>query len=77
MKRMKKSVNSCHDIASLRELRCMQHSNDVAKEAAVERMKSEVNELFSFDRWLVSLVQHNTPHALMHIVGLIFPFSKQ
>ena len=53
--------NNCHNIGSLRELRSLQHANEVAKEAAAGRVKSGVAGAFSLSCLFVTLVRHYAP----------------
>ena len=55
---MTRRGNSCHDIGSLRELRSLQRANEMAKEAAAERVKSGVAGVLSLSGLLVSLAHH-------------------
>ena len=74
---MTRRGNSCHDIGSLRELRSLQRENEVARQAAVGRVKSGINETFSLGRLFVTLVHHYVPASIWRIIGEMFPFSKQ
>ena len=75
-KRMKRKGNSCHDIATLRELRSLQHANEVAEEAAAGRVKSGVAGVFSLSCLFVTLVRHYAPDNIKHIMQMICKFSK-
>ena len=74
---MTRRGNSCHDIGSLRELRSLQRANEMAKEAAAERVKSGAAGVFSLGGLLISLAQHYTPASISRIIGMLFQFSKQ
>ena len=74
---MKRKGNSCHDIATLRELRNLRHANETAKKAAAARVKSGVAGVLSLSGLLVSLAQHYAPAGISRIIGMLFPFSKQ
>lgn len=69
--------NNCHNIGSLRELRSLQHANEVAKEAAAGRVKSGVAGAFSLSCLFVTLVRHYAPDNIKHIMQMICKFSKQ
>jgi Na+-transporting NADH:ubiquinone oxidoreductase subunit NqrD len=69
--------NNCHNIGSLRELRSLQHANEVAKEAAAGRVKSGVAGAFSLSCLFVTLVRHYAPGNIKHIMQMISKFSKQ
>ena len=73
---MKRKGNSCHDIASLHELRSLRHANEVAKVAAAGRVKSGVAEAFSLSCLFVTLVRHYAPDNIKHIMQMICKFSK-
>ena len=74
---MKRKGNSCHDIASLHELRSLRHANEVAKVAAAGRVKSGVAGAFSLSCLFVTLVRHYAPDNIKHIMQVICKFSKQ
>ena len=76
-KRMKRKGNSCHDIASLHELRSLRHANEVAKVAAAGRVKSGVAGAFSLSCLFVTLVRHYAPDNIKHIMQVICKFSKR
>lgn len=69
--------NNFHNIGSLRELRSLQHANEVAKEAAAGRVKSRVAGVFSLSGLLVTIAQHYVPANISRIIGRLFQFSKQ
>ena len=76
-KRMKRKGNSCHDIATLRELRNLRHANETAKKAAAGRVKNGVAGAFSLSCLFVTLVRHYAPGNIKHIMQMICKFTKQ
>lgn len=68
--------NNCHNIGSLRELRSLQHANEVAKEAAAGRVKSGVAGVFSLSGLLVTIAQHYVPANISRVIGMIFRYCS-
>ena len=73
---MKSEAKRLCDIKSLRELRSVQHENEVAKMAAAERVKSASLKVVSVSEFVLLLVKRYAPVGISRIMAMIFPFSK-
>ena len=74
---MKSEVKRLCDIKSLRELRSVQRENEVAREAAAERVKSASLKVVSVSEFVLLLVKRYAPVGIREIIQVINQFSRQ
>lgn len=74
---MKSEVKRLCDIKSLRELRSVQRENEVAREAAAERVKSASLKVVSVSEFVLLLVKRYAPVGIKEIIQVINQFSRQ
>ena len=71
---MKSEAKRLCNIKSLRQLRSMQHENEVIKEAAAGRVKSVSLKVISISEFVLLLVKRYAPAGIKEIIQVINQF---
>ena len=73
---MKSEMKRLCKMTSLRQLRSVQRENEVAREAAIGRVKSASMKVISVSEFVLLILKRYAPAGISRIMAMIFPFSK-
>ena len=74
---MENDVERLCRIKSLRQLRSVYRTNEEARDAALQRVKSGVAGILSLSTWLVALMEVCVPRGIKDVVIRIFSGFKE